>query len=143
MPLTCSLLPSKCAFLMWLHRSVRSALELVAVGGLWSERGAHALTMLLPESVCWSINQSSTRVLEGTVLLQWHGERGYNQETHRILPNQYPCPALVHRTTLLATSPSSLFLFQPRLSSNITATWTDSRRLRDGLVVQIKPDRPS
>lgn len=43
--------------------------------------------------------------------------RGCNEETQRILPNQYPCPALpcpasVHRATLLATSASSPF-FDP------------------------------
>lgn len=108
---------------------------------------AHAPSHRGPLRIRLLVHQSSTKVLNEstgrnrTSAVAWR-EVAIKRRTASYCTCPINIPALPWRTDVTQIS-LSLSLFQPRLSSNITAPWTDSRRLRDCLAVQIKPDRPS
>lgn len=125
-------------------------LESATVGGCGQKGGSCSCSCSLP--LCSSPNPFAgpSLIYESTQREYWKEqdfcsgmEGGCNQETQRTASYPINIPALHWRTDVTQLSHTHSLSFQPRLSSNITAPGTDSRRLRDGLAVQIKPDSPS
>lgn len=105
---------------------------------------AHAPSHRAPLRIRSLVHQSSTKVLDESTGRNRTSAVAWREVAIKRRTASYPINilALPWRTDVTQLC-LYLSFFQPRLSSNITAPWTDSRRLRDGLAVQIKPDRPS